>query len=158
MKESTHIRSFTIRTSQIFRQSRTCLFGLIRIFFLCGFAFRPHVSGKSSTFWIRSPEGKVLNVQRIWNRVTGRIRIFSKPMTLQTLIQSLPRQYLTWPLNETLLVLLSLTRTPDGACSVDNSHRGVLETRTNPDMCGRTNSIWIRYVWTWNFWIRKVAD
>ena len=39
---------------------------------------------------------------------------------------------------------------PDDACSVDNSHRGVLNTRMNPDTRGRGNSIWIpvRYVWT----------
>ena len=34
------------------------------------------------------------------------------------------------------------------------------ELRVNSDKCGRANSIWIRYVWTWNFWIRKekIAD
>ena len=65
----------------------------------------------------------------------GRIRIFSNPMTLQT--ASLPRKYSAWPLNEMLSLLLSPTLAPDGACSVDNSHRGVLDTRMNPDMCGR---------------------
>ena len=92
---------------------------------------------ESATFKIRYPEWKVLNPQRIWNRVDGRIRILSNPMTLQTLIQSLPLKYSTWPLNETLSILLSPTRTPPGACSDDNSNRGVLDT------CGRANLIWM---------------
>ena len=33
------------------------------------------------------------------------------------------------------------TPTPGGAYCVDNSRRGVLDTRTNPDTCGRANSI-----------------
>ena len=40
--------------------------------------------------------------------------------------------------------VLSPTRIPDGACSVEENHRGVLDTRTNPDTCGRANSIRIR--------------
>ena len=39
-----------------------------------------------------------------------------------------------------ITLLLSSTRTSDGACSVDNTDRGVLDTRTNPDKCGRANS------------------
>ena len=137
---------------------------------------------ESATFWIHSPEWKVLNTERIWNCVDGRIRFFSNPMTLQTQIQSLPRinvQHGRWTKMLSLLpgkarvagcerkftlrgrrlgtrqlsqLLLSAARTPDGTCSVDNSHRGVLDARTNPD----AYSIWILE----NFWRRRenVAD
>ena len=37
--------------------------------------------------------------------------------------QSLSCKYSTWLLNEILSLLLSSTRTPHGACSVDNSRR-----------------------------------
>ena len=93
--------------------------------------------------------------KEFWNRVDIRIRIFSNPITLQTL----PPKYSTWLLNivnkvcvirrasilvprvslsttmETLgtrlaseLVTRDATGTPHGTCFVDNSHVGVLDT------------------------------
>ena len=90
---------------------------------------------------LHTQEWKVLNKQRIWIDFDGRIRVFSYPKTLQSQMQALPRKYLTWPLNENVSLLLSQTRTPDDACSDDNSHRGVVDTMTNPDTCGSAN--WI---------------
>ena len=59
---------------------------LIPQLFLCGFTLRPHLS---ATLLIRFPEWKVLNPQIIWNRVDGRIRILSNPMTFEAQIQPL---------------------------------------------------------------------
>ena len=36
--------------------------------------------------------------------------------------------------------------------SCGSAYKLANELKVNPDTCGRTNSIWIRYVWTWKFW------
>ena len=100
--------------------------------FLCGFAFHPHVSGKSGMrtrnfFKCTFHSGNFEYAKNLescgWSNPD-----ISNPMTLRTQMQSLLRKYSTWPLNEMLSLLLApiATRTPDGACSVDNSHRGDL--------------------------------
>ena len=105
-----------------------------------GSSFRPHVSGEPQLF------KSALQIGNFW--IPKELGIFWNCWNLYRV--DVPHvKHGRW--TKCYRFSCSQPPTADGACSVDNSHRGVLDTRTNPDTCGEANSISIRYVWTWNF-------
>ena len=89
-------------TQSVFQtpSTRSGYFEIINFFF----AYSPsvHTYPANPQFFNRLSRVEDLNALRIWNREvrSNPPGYFRNPMTLQTRIQSLPRKYLTWPLNE----------------------------------------------------------
>ena len=100
---------------------------------------------ESATFWIRSPEWKLLNTLWIRNRVGAKPRYFlSGEVT-----RSSPVLYHEY------CILNCIQNGNLDACSLDNIPRRVLGTRVNSDTCRIRVDGQIRfeyvYLWTWKF-------